>query len=197
LLVAHIDDATPTKLVVGGNGEGEFRFMWRVFRSEHDDPFREEVKKMSTREMLEGDYVALRKKAEEEFLESRKKERSFKGPYTVKVGDVCFALIGQILGRPYAPVGYRPTAGLVVNSPIESPELAEWVRRDWKNFDKQKHLEVLLKDARLTADDRWGAGASLERLRFYFPDEYAKQAKNGDLKTAIETFEEEGKGRLR
>jgi len=172
LLVAHIDDATPTKLVIGEDGKDKFWFMWRVFTSEYDPP--------------DGESREI---SVEEYKELREKDRNFDGPYTVKVGDVCFAILGQILGRQYVPVGYRPTAGLAVNSPIESPELAEWVKRDWQHFDKQKHRELLLKDAHKNADSVWHAVMSLERLRFYFPDEYAQQARNGGLKSVIEAFE--------
>jgi len=41
--------------------------------------------------------------------------------YTVKVGDVCYAIIGQIVNRSLMAVRYQPSAGLVINSPIEMP----------------------------------------------------------------------------
>jgi hypothetical protein len=41
-------------------------------------------------------------------------------PYTVKVGDVCFALIGQIVGRQLLPIRYQPTGGMIINSPVEN-----------------------------------------------------------------------------
>ena len=192
-LVAHIADATPTKLVVGGNGKGEFHFMFQVYRNSYDpQPISYPEKKT-----YESDAEYKRRLTQFYYEYMRKNERYFDGPYTVKVGDVCFALIGQILGRQYEPVAYQPTAGLVINSPIESPELAEWVRRDWQDFTEAKHMEVLLNGARQYAGLIRRAARSLVRLRFYFPDEYARQAKNGELKTVIDEFEREESARAR
>jgi len=186
LLVAHIDDATPTKLVVGGKREGEFPFMFQVFRNGYD-PNPIDFPEQNPGES-DSDYKFRLSIIHYEYVS--KNERSFSEPYTVKVGDVCFALIGQILGRNYAAIGYQPTAGLVVNSPIETPELAEWIRRDWQDFSRAKHLELLLKDARANADFMPRARPSLERLKFYFPDVYERRKQNSVvLKKVIEEYE--------
>jgi hypothetical protein len=70
LLIKHLDDKRPTKLTVGGDF-----FMFRYFSDEYDPMT------PASRERR----VAL--------------ERSFDRKYTVRVGDVCYALIGQIVNR--------------------------------------------------------------------------------------------------
>jgi hypothetical protein len=103
----------------------------------------------------------------------------------VKVGDVCFVLIGQIVNRLLNAVRYQPTAIMMVNSPTESPELAKWVRADWGGIDDEGVKNSLLGDLHTTkledvSDaetesqllERIHSGA-LVRLRFYFPDTYA------------------------
>src|SRR5262249_20951763 len=49
------------------------------------------------------------------------------GLYRVKVGDVCFVAVGQIVGRPYQAVRYQPSFMIVLNSPVQNPELRERV----------------------------------------------------------------------
>jgi hypothetical protein len=71
--------------------------------------------------------------------DSKPVEKSFDGRYTVKVGDVCYVLIGQIVNRQLVAVRYQPTAGLIVNSPIEVPPLAEKVKNDWGALHSLPH----------------------------------------------------------
>ncbi|HEY4838415.1 MAG TPA: hypothetical protein VIH72_07415 [Candidatus Acidoferrales bacterium] len=158
LLIKHLADARPTKLTVGGDF-----FMFRYFSDEYDS------KALAPRE------------------ESARLEKTFDGKYTVRVGDVCYALIGQIVNRNLLPVRYQPTAGLVVNSPIEAPILIEEVKRDWADVDAKEHMASLLADAR-AGNDLWEYEPALRRLRFYYPDEYRKQAL-GALKEKIRRFE--------
>ena len=66
----------------------------------------------------------------------------------VRVSDVCYALIGQIVNRNLLPIRYQPSAGLVVNAPIEDPLLTEEVKRDWGGIDAKEHKASLLADAR-------------------------------------------------
>jgi hypothetical protein len=114
-------------------------------------------------------------------------EKKFEGKYTVRVGDVCYALIGQIVNRDLLPIRYQPTAGLVVNSPIEAPILVQEVRRDWNDIDAKEHMTSLLTDARV-GKDLWEYGPALRRLRFYYPGEYRRQSV-GALKNKIRKFE--------
>ena len=112
-------------------------------------------------------------------------------PYVVKVGDVCFALIGQIVGRPLMPVRYQPTGGMIINSPVASKKLADEVRRDWADLTEADSRKQLIKDA-MGTNDFYSFKYSLQRLRYYFPEEYARQ-KSGELKGKIAIFGKEEK----
>ena len=126
----------------------------------------------------------------------RPMEKSFEGQYTVKVGDVCYVLIGQIVSRRLWAVRYQPSAGLVVNSPIEAPALVEKVKSDWGSADAEMLKASLLTDvhaanhptriskARYT--ERF-VNPALQRLRLYFPDVYA--ALDGDDLLKKKAFE--------
>ena len=45
-------------------------------------------------------------------------------PYVVKVGDVCYVALGQIIGQPYNCVEYIPTGIISITSPVEDQERA-------------------------------------------------------------------------
>src|SRR5208337_685534 len=158
LLIEHLDDKRPTKLTVGGDF-----FTFRYFSDEYDP------KTPAHR----GRRAGL--------------EKNFDGKYTVRVGDVCYALIGQIVNRNLLPIRYQPSAGLVVNSPIEAPVLIQKVKRDWGDVDAKEHMASLLADAR-AGRDLWQYEPALRRLRFYYPDEYRQQAVRA-LKKKIRIFE--------
>lgn len=106
--------------------------------------------------------------------------------YTVKVGDMCFVALGQIVGRPYRAVRYQPTANIVVNSPTEDGDLRRVVRAIWASDQpSQRLLESLLAD--YCTECVWSGGkmpegwhmaadlhaAAAMRLLFYFPRETA------------------------
>jgi hypothetical protein len=165
LLIKHLDDKRPTKLTVG-----EDFFMFRYFSDEYDS------KTLAPRVRGAG------------------LEKNFDGKYTVRVGDVCYALIGQIVNRNLLPIRYQPSAGLIVNSPIEAPVLIEEVKRDWADIDAKEHMASLLADAR-AGNDLWEYEPALRRLRFYYPDEYRQQAV-GALKEKIRKVESGGIGEV-
>jgi len=108
-------------------------------------------------------------------------EKAFSGTYTVKVADVCYVLIGQIVNRQLLAVRYQPSGGLIVNSPIEAPSLAEKVRNDWGKADAETLRQSLLEDIGATNQPKRISRAdytprfvnpALARLRFYFPTTY-------------------------
>ena len=103
--------------------------------------------------------------------------------YTVKVGDVCFVIIGQIVGRPYSAVRYQPSGIIVINSPPGEKSLATRVRSIWSHqLAKQSLLNSLLLDYATEAitDGKsldglgrasyFQCGAAM-RLLYYFPKE--------------------------
>ena len=73
--------------------------------------------------------------------------------YTLKVGDLCYVAIGQIVNRDLQALRYQPTACLVINSPVETPSLAESVRKDWSGLTAEAHKQSLIRDATAPAFD--------------------------------------------
>ncbi|HEX5324398.1 MAG TPA: hypothetical protein VFW40_11470 [Capsulimonadaceae bacterium] len=68
--------------------------------------------------------------------------------YTMRVGDLCYLAIGQIVNRNLLPLHFRPEAIFDINSPVFMPEIAEAVKRDWGNMTAESLRESLLRDAR-------------------------------------------------
>jgi hypothetical protein len=165
-LIKHLDDTRPTKLEVGnkpsGRRVGLDAFMFMYFSDEYDPRtphwWTDDEWKKGPRPM----------------------ERNFEGLYTVKVGDVCYVLIGQIVNRRLLAVRYQPSGGLVVNSPIEAPVLIEKVRNDWGGVDAKELRAALLADVHRTdrpkgvSKDEYTSRfvvPAQARLRQYFPDQ--------------------------
>jgi hypothetical protein len=177
-LIKHLDDKRPTKLDVGNTPPGNSGvFMGKVFGYEYDprvrDPHPTPLSVFS-------------------FFQWTRK--GFASTYTLRVGDVCYALIGQIVNRRLFAVRSQPTGFLVVNSPIEAPILIENVKSDWGNGDAESVRASLLADIqgadRLTriSHDLYietSANPALRRLKLYFPDDYKSLAGN-DLQEKIE-----------
>jgi hypothetical protein len=105
--------------------------------------------------------------------------------YTIKVGDVCFVAIGQIVGRGYQAVRYQPTACIVLNSPTHDAKLCANVRAMWKSDDPRRKLFDSFCTDYATVGifngdslDGWGVASTLQcsaalRMLFYFPRETA------------------------
>jgi hypothetical protein len=165
-LVAHLNDRRETKLVVGGTF-----FMFQVFSDAYDPKIRTAS--------MGGGMASLSHIGDDEGAAKAMFDHSFDRAYTVKVGDVCYALIGQIVNRQFFAVRYQPTAGLVVSSPIESPVLIEAVTRDWGNIDAEGLKASFLNDAR--SSKTYFYEPALQHLKFYFPLEYQEQSAKGEL----------------
>jgi len=121
--------------------------------------------------------------------------------YTVKVGDVCFVAIGQIVGRRYLAVRYIPTAIIAITSPLESDEVRKRVREIWSSKDPARRLlDSLLIDyaTEANADGKspgWYDESDLQiaaamRLLYYFPKEsgplIATRLRSFDLSDKVE-----------
>lgn len=191
-LIKHLDDRGPTKFEVGnkpsGNQIGVDAFMFMDFSDEYDPRV---PHWFDEAEIKRGDGLHFMAK-------------SFEGRYTVRVADVCYVLIGQIVNRQLLAVRYQPSGGLIVNSPIEAPSLAEKVRSDWGNADTETLRQSLLEDIRATnqpkrisrADyTRRFVNPALARLRCYFPETYGS-LQGDDLKKRRGFEDEETKVRL-
>lgn len=127
-LLRALDDKTPTRLVI--KHEWFMGMMW--FAQELDGNSAHPTEKR-----------VLANWQDEDDFESMQTA----GSYTVKVGDICFVAIGQIVGREYSAVRYQMTACIVINSPVERPKLARAVREIWSAGDaRQALLDSLLID---------------------------------------------------
>jgi hypothetical protein len=105
---------------------------------------------------------------------------------TLKVGDVCFAAIGQIVSRPsygaVDSVGFTPD---IVYSPVEVKPLRDRVREIWKSNDPARRLlesllfDYAMEDAFFNGNYiHWRNSGNYQieaavRLLYYFPKETA------------------------
>jgi len=185
-LLRHVDDARPTMLKVG------------VTR----DPSRVQIGGQGFSEEYESRAHQFDEDAFPSMFLDKCAHRGcfigrwFNQPYTVRVGDVCFTLIGQIVNRHMIAARYQMTAFIVVNSPVETPDLAERVRSDWTGVGRQELKAALLADLHmpfrsappgykrlipyaLPYDEVERSqltllyADALRRLRFYYPETYA------------------------
>ena len=141
LLINHLTDSRSTKLTVGDG------FIGKWFADEY-------AARDSTPEKLVGMNTGKKTDFEQ---------------YTLRVGDLCYVAVGQIVNRELNAVRYQPTRCLVVNSPVERPALAAAVKNDWSNLSAQDHQLSLEKDV-MSPHNGVVAGAGLKRLMFYYPE---------------------------
>jgi hypothetical protein len=164
-LLDALDDRTPTRIIVKHGGM--FGAMWHAA----------ELPLNAVNRAEEAVYKSRAKRPQED-----PKEKHIES-YTVKVGDVCFVAIGQIVGRQYHAVRYQPTACIVLNSPVHDPILCAEVRAIWETKDPRGRLfESLLADYSTEGVfngkslDGWDSGSALQcgaalRLLYYFEKE--------------------------
>jgi hypothetical protein len=133
--------------------------------------------------------------------------------YTVKVGDVCFVAVGQIVGRDYLAVHYVPTLSIVVYSPTRDKYLREQVRAIWSDPNPAKKvLESLLTDYATEGIyngktmNGWDQGSRFQvraatRLLYYYPREaapfIAARLRSFDVKKAADLDRREVKNGVR
>lgn len=108
------------------------------------------------------------------------------GTYTFKVGDLCYATLGQIVNRQLRPVKCRAEDAMMfsgsfssnpgdwfetINSPVERPALAAAARADWSGLEPAQQAALLRDDIPHALDKQhpWDPGA-LARLLYYYPD---------------------------
>jgi len=96
--------------------------------------------------------------------------------YTVRVGDLCYVALGQIVNRRYTAVQYIPSGNVSITSVPHSKKLRADLNKQWSDFTAEKHFASLEKDLNTKKekrddDDAARVGASL-RLAYYFPKEF-------------------------
>lgn len=143
-LIEHLSDDRETKLSISAHG-----FAGATWHSDEYDP-RYRDKKL------------LPKKV------NTRKEELLKNDYSLRVGDLCYVAIGQIVNRRLNAVRYQPSGCYVINSPVATPELREAVKGEWSGLTVEEHKRSLIADAKTPF---WGGPPpALERLAFYYPD---------------------------
>jgi hypothetical protein len=164
-LLDALDDQTPTKIKVTHSGEFGSMSHGAELPLNPVNPAEQAVAKEQPK----------RPRLKEEHVDS----------YIVKVGDVCFVAIGQIVGRGYRAVRYQPTACIVLNCPAHDATLRADVRAIWKARDPRAKLFDSLRADYATEGtfngeslDGWSYGSHLQcmaalRLLYYFPKEAA------------------------
>ncbi len=158
-LLDHLEDRRPTCLVIKHFGGG-FGGMWHS--DEYDCRYADQDKQppgVNTRR--EDDLTSV-------------------GGYRVRVGDLCFVAIGQIVNRRMHLVRYQPSACIVLNSPVETPSLAEAVRKDWGGLTAEHHEESLIEDSKDSSE--YVTAPALVRLRFYYPKAAARMVPKDEMK---------------
>jgi hypothetical protein len=164
-LLDSLDDQTPTGIVVKhGGGMGGMLFEAEL-PTNAANPFEKGLNRTLAKERQWGR------------LDS----------YRVKVGDVCFVAIGQIVGRSYQAVRYQPTAIIVINSPTRDARLRADVRAIWSSQDPARKLfDSLLADYATEGSQTgrelsrgWERASHAQcaaalRLLYYFPTESAQ-----------------------
>lgn len=96
--------------------------------------------------------------------------------YTLRVGDLCYVALGQIVNRNYTAVQYIPSGNVSITSVPHSRKLRAELKRQWGKLTEKKHIDSLVKDLNSKKpngdnDGRARVGASL-RLAYYYPKEY-------------------------
>lgn len=181
-LIKHLSDERPTRLDVGGPRPGNPSvFYGKWFGTEYSPRIRDSQPSRSNPAWTPKSFTI----------------------YTLKVGDICYMLIGQIVNRRLVTLQPIPTGMLQVNSPILAPVLIEKVRNDWGNGEAETLKASLMADIRGTSgpfnnihcksEDLYTeivVKPALRRLRLYFPDAYNALA-GDDLKRKLE-FERQG-----
>jgi HEAT repeat protein len=168
-LLDALDDDTPTKIKLG-----------------------HPVGAMSFGNELDGNLlnpVERRILSQPKDAEKGDEHQDFFNSYTVRVGDLCFVAIGQIVGRPYYVLDGGSLGGLAVfntiNSPVQNNLMRARLRAIWSGDNPTKKLlESLLLDyategkfnGKSVKQCEEGSIMQTEaamRLLFYYPKETA------------------------
>lgn len=103
--------------------------------------------------------------------------------YEVKVGDLCFNIIGRIVNRQFQAVRYQPLAIVIVNSPVLCADLRDAVRNEWGRLTDAQRRASIVGDVTKPANRTQALGALAILARSY-PDEIVEAARER-LKTPV------------
>ncbi|MCC6575194.1 MAG: hypothetical protein IT462_15565 [Planctomycetes bacterium] len=168
-LLDALEDPTPTSLMAGGGFISWCREGHELDRGELNEAERKALAAFPYPYNDEGDFE------QPDFWEPPKGKHDWEVHYRVKVGDLCFAILGQITNCHLHAVRYQPSGGLMINSPVHDPWLADCLRAIWKNSEPAARLKrTLLADLRSTNDrNRRRSPGAATRLLYYFGEQCA------------------------
>lgn len=157
-LLDHLSDGRPTKLSLRGN-TADSPYNVSYLGNEYD-PRQQDADKVP---------LGLFRTNESELDHDAEQFKI----YPLKVGDLCFAALGQIVNRRL--IGWRNWAGVMFgfNSPVHSPALAAAARADWAGLTDDGFRDFLIRDVEWLEKRSLGSEPrnlyALERLLFYYP----------------------------
>ena len=88
--------------------------------------------------------------------------------HTVRIGDLCYLALGQIVNKDYAVVRAFGISTCVLLSPPKSPLFCKKIREQWARLTDREHRELLGSD--LCSDGPNECLGAAYRLQFYYPD---------------------------
>jgi Ankyrin repeats (3 copies) len=91
-----------------------------------------------------------------------------KTKYTVRVGDLCYVALGQIVNREYTAVRYIPTAIVIVGRVPENKQLHADLTKEWGKLTADLHRDALVQD--FGSDNGSVREGAAVRLAYYYPD---------------------------
>ncbi|MGC4045251.1 MAG: hypothetical protein QM758_15775 [Armatimonas sp.] len=151
-LLEALEDSTPTRLII--EKLGKYTLMPQFDNEMGGNPANAQEQKILSEKPRRG---------MDQFME--------KDPptcYQVTIGDICFVIIGQIVGRYYEAVHYQASGTIVINSPTHDPSIVKAVRAIWSSDNPTQHIfDSLLLDYSMS-----GTNATM-LLLYYFPRQIA------------------------
>jgi hypothetical protein len=151
-LIAHLGDARKTKATIEG------MFPGITYSAEYD--WNHRARKNPPSGVVDNAFLDDRVEIQ---------GRPEGNQYTLSVGDLCFELLGEIVNRDFAPVCYRPTAIVIVNSPVLHKPLRDAAVKDWGQLTPQGHRESLIADV-VTPGRPQRDESGIRLLAAYYPD---------------------------
>ena len=167
-LIAHLGDKRKTKLPPIQLGEGpirEYDYNRRTTKEApksvvHPDGSWFNTETLDVPELDTDGHLVQPVRAEESVPNE---------DYVVRVGDLCFVALGQIVNREFNAVRYQPENWMVIVPPSHSRALRAAIEREWGGLTREKLKASLIADVR--EPDKAGRElTALERISFYYPE---------------------------
>ncbi len=107
----------------------------------------------------------------------------------MKVGDVCFCVLGMIVNRNYLFIRHVPSNVTKLRSPVHQAWLAAGLRKAWggnaitENLRQSLYADLGGRPVQITGPQPYRDSGAAERLQLYFPSEYASLAEQARAAT--------------